>query len=327
MRWRCPRCLTRLDPRDEALHCDRCRADFPVVGGVADLRHPDYLGDDHLADRERARALAAEGERRDVTEVIAAMFRRPDIWTAEIEEHRTRRTLGAPQALRADVRGWLAAAIPKRGVFLDVGCGLGTLIAAAALEGRSGIGIDQSLHLLVAANRLIAAHGGRPVLAAAFAEHLPLAAAAVHGVTMQDVLEHVDSKRATLAEAERVLVPGAALAVVVPNRFSLAAEPHVGIWGVGWLPRRWQRRYVALRTHNPYEHTALPSVSEAVRLLRETRFEWTFSPTPIPDDEVAHFGRRRTVLAHAYNALLANPPGRAFGIWLGPSFRIVATRA
>ncbi len=71
----------------------------------------------------------------------------------------------------ADTR-WLEPCV-SRGIFLDLGCGPGMLLAAAAEEGYQGIGVDVSLVWLVVAHRLIEARGGRPVLAAALAEALP----------------------------------------------------------------------------------------------------------------------------------------------------------
>ena len=328
MIWCCPQCRGQLRDDAEALRCTVCNTVYPVVGGIPDLRAPDLLRPEHLEDRARAERLACDVDRCSVEELIGRIFDRPGYWTPDMAAARVRRTLGQPIVMREDVRGWLSAAVPANGTFLDVGCGLGGLLSAAALEGRHGAGVDQSLHLLLVARRVIAKYGGNPVLAAAFGERLPLTDGAVAGITMQDVFEHVDSKAAVLREASRVLTPGGVLALVMPNRFSIAAEPHVHLWGVGWLPRALQRRYVWWRRRDPYDHTVLPSVWEVARLLRRNTPDFTYAlePAPIPDGEIAHFARRRVALARAYNLLLRKPFTRQLQLYFGPSLRVVAWR-
>jgi SAM-dependent methyltransferase len=65
---------------------------------------------------------------------------------------------------------------------------------------------------------------------------LPLASASVHFVHCAQVLEHVASPRAFLAELRRVLVPGGAAYLTAINRFALR-DPHFGVFGVNYLPR------------------------------------------------------------------------------------------
>ena len=84
---------------------------------------------------------------------------------------------------------------------------------------------------MAARRRTPRACGGDPLLAAAHAEALPLADGAVSGVISLDVIEHVAEPRRYLREIERVLAPGGNTALSTPNRFSLAAEPHVFVWG------------------------------------------------------------------------------------------------
>jgi hypothetical protein len=43
------------------------------------------------------------------------------------------------------------------------------------------------------------------------------------------------------------------------NRYAFGPEPHVGVWGVGYLPRALMNPYVQLVKKIPYEHIYLQS--------------------------------------------------------------------
>ncbi|MEP7132734.1 MAG: methyltransferase domain-containing protein, partial [Acidobacteriota bacterium] len=62
-----------------------------------------------------------------------------------------------------------------------------------------------------------------------------------------DLFEHVHDGVDVAAELARVTAPRGVLVATTPNRFSLSAEPHVGLGGVGLLPRRRISRYVRWR--------------------------------------------------------------------------------
>jgi SAM-dependent methyltransferase len=218
--------------------------------------------------------------------------------------------MAGPQRLRGQLAGWLRSCVAGNGLFLDAGCGAGVLLAGAALEGRRGIGIDVSLVWLLVAARLVRACGGDPLLAAAHAEALPLADGAVSGVISLDVIEHVAEPRRYLREIERVLAPGGNAALSTPNRFSGAAEPHVFVWGVGWLPRRWQKAYVHWRSGRPYNFVRLLSHRELRRVFRtETSLAAEIFAPQIAAEEITHFSWRRTWLAGAYNRLALDEVG------------------
>ena len=106
-------------------------------------------------------------------------------------------------------------------------------------------GVDIALRWLIVARKRLDEEGLAHVpLACGCAERLPFADRTFAGVVAGDVIEHVADQAATLAEAHRVLRPGGRLFLASPNRFSLAPEPHVQVWGVGFLPRRWMAAYV-----------------------------------------------------------------------------------
>jgi SAM-dependent methyltransferase len=232
----------------------------------------------------------------------------------------------APRRLRRDLAGWLNEPTAKS-PFLDLGCGPGMLLAAAAAEGRSGIGLDVSMVWLVVAQRLIEAYGGTAVLAAGFAESLPLADDALEAVVSLDVIEHVGDQEAYLREIDRVTSPGGRIALSSPNRFSLAAEPHVHVWGVGWLPRRWQQRYAEWRSGISYAYTRLLSTGEARELLaRNTHFDCHFLVPAIPEEDIAVSGPRRAILARTYNRAIRFELTKHAALRVGAFFQVAGRK-
>lgn len=181
---------------------------------------------------------------------------------------------------------------------------------------------------LVVARWLILQWGGDPELVAANAESLPLMDGSVAGVVSLDVIEHVADPAAYLSEINRVTVPGGAIALSTPNRYSLAAETHVSVWGVGWLPYSLQKKYVRWRRGAEYELTRLLSVRQVGRLLqRHTSFHYEIQVPPVPEEEIAHFLTYRALLAKLYNRLALLSGMRGLLRTIGPFFRIVGIQA
>jgi SAM-dependent methyltransferase len=282
---------------------------------------------DFLQDREAAQRLAEETHDLTVDELVERVFSSKKGWSAGQIRTRTRQVVEAPARLQAEVRDWLGGCMPHDGVFLDLGCGPGMLLAAAASSGFAGVGVDASMVWLVVARRLIMAWGGQPRLAAGVAEALPFPDGSVAGVVSLDVIEHVADPVPFLREIDRVTRPGGTLALSTPNRFSLAAEPHVFVWGVGWLPRSKQKQYVRWRSGKSYEFTRLLSTWEMSRLLRHhTRFKFEFRVPAIPASEIAEFPARRAVLARGYNTLVRWQIANPLLLRLGPFFRVIGTK-
>jgi SAM-dependent methyltransferase len=328
MIWRCPRCHGRLEDASDGLACRSCGSSYPAFDGIPDLRVPGPSYVDTEADRVAALALLDEMGRLGTEDLVrrAFGFRREGDWMGGRVDERTRRVLECTGVLRRELRGWLRQCLEPGRAVLDAGCGLGSFLVAAAAEGVEAIGVDASLVSLLVARRRIQEGGGRAMLAAAQVEALPLADGAVAGAVSLDVLEHVSDAGRCLAELERVTAPGGFVALATPNRFGLAAEPHVLLWGVGWLPRRWQAGYVARRAGLRYHFVRLLSARELARLLgRHTRLRFGFVLPAVAEAEIARLRPARRLLARTYNAalpwrmlggalLLLVPLLRAFGV-------------
>ncbi|HEU4702731.1 MAG TPA: methyltransferase domain-containing protein, partial [Conexibacter sp.] len=296
--WCCPSCRGALivHEQEARMRCGGCDARYGIYGGVPDLRvdRPAWIDIDE--DRDAAARLERDHRSKSLEDMIRAVFGAQAGRSQHQVDMRTRQVLASPGRLTTQLDGWLRSA--TRSGFLDLGCGPGMLLAAAAGRGASGLGIDVSLLWLVVARRMIAEHGGRATLCAGFAESLPLRDASVPAIVSLDVIEHVADQRRYLAEIDRIAADGATLALATPNRFSLSAEPHVHVWGVGWLPARFQARYVFARSGRPYEFVRLLSVPGLARLLRRhTRIRGRFLVPPVPDEEIESYHPRRARLA------------------------------
>ena len=124
--------------------------------------------------------------------------------------------------------------------------------------------------LLLAKKRFDEAGITNAVFVCASAVDLPFADDAFDVLNATDVVEHMPDQRRFLAEAHRVMAAGACFFFNSPNRYSLVTrEPHVWLWGVGWLPRRWQEPYVRWRLGRAYRGKRLLSSFELSRLTRE----------------------------------------------------------
>jgi SAM-dependent methyltransferase len=325
--WRCPRCHDLLHEADADVRCVACGQRYGRVGDILDLRVEGPSWIDRETDRADARRLldVSGGDRAE--SLIRHVFSQRPGWDRARVESRARAVAMAPERLRGELQHWLAPALRAEAPLLDLGCGPGMLLAATANTGPASIGVDVSLVWLVVAQRLIREWGGVPVLAAALAEALPLANGVVGGVLSLDVIEHVADRGSYVREIDRVLRPGGFIALSTPNRFSLAAEPHVGVWGVGWLPRRWQRPYAEWRSGNSYASTSLLSARELQWLLATgTQLESRVMAPSIPAADVAQFPAYRRVLARVYNRLLVHARLQRLFLFVGPFFRVVGTK-
>jgi SAM-dependent methyltransferase len=328
--WACPRCRGGLDARDDSFSCRPCDERYPIVGGaggIPDFRSQEFSRSNLADDRAQALRLLAQVEGHSAEETIRHIFAARPHWTPAQIERRTREVLAAPARLETQLGGWLEAALVAPSPLLDIGCGPGGLLGAVAARGGDPIGIDTSLSWLIAARVVLRERGLRARLAAAHAEALPLADDAVGATVSLDVIEHVNSPSRMLCEVDRVTQTGGVFLFSTPNRYSLAAEPHVGVWGVGWLPRSLQAPYVQWRRGDAYEGTQLLSGAEIARLVRaHTRLDLRLETPSISHDDIALFSPYRARLALLYNRLAAVPALRPLWLRFAPFYRATCSK-
>ena len=298
--------------------CHSCDRKYPVVAGLPDLRLASdrYLGLD--AERAKARTLADRGPGTDLLGLAGDYYAMTD----DVDDRRRARYLAHIEG--AEARGAaLAALLPAGGRVLEVGCGTGGLLASAIGAGRRIVGVDIALRWLVLARRRLADRGMFATLIGAGADRLPWPDATFDALVADSLLEHLDDPAAALREWRRVVRPGGRLHLWSPNRHSMATDPHVGLWGLGWLPDAWAGPYVRLRRGCVWP-IRLRTGMEARRLAVEAGWSNVRVGTPEPWAEPGSALGRLAV--GGYRAARRSRAGRLALTRFGPLWQLEADR-
>ena len=138
-------------------------------------------------------------------------------------------------------------------------------------------------------------------------------------------LEFTRDPSRVLAECARVLRPGGTLVLNTVNRFSVLPEPHVGLWGVGFLPRAWQAPYVRWRGRGDFSGVGLLARRELERLASPHLANVILEPADLP--EALGRGPAARLALRAYGHLRSLAPSRFLLRRLGPEWDARLTRA
>lgn len=170
------------------------------------------------------------------------------------------------------------AQVVPGGTYLDVGCGLGDMVAAAEAVGMRAMGVDLSPIAVDIGRRF-----GRDLRRGALAEHA-FADEAFDSISMYHSLEHMPEPQLIVRECARILKPGATLMVAVPNFGSLSHRVFGGDWRHLDPPYHLQQ----------FVSQSLRQVGEAAGLvLRELKSE---SFAAHVEDEFALWARRHLLI-------------------------------
>lgn len=206
-----------------------------------------------------------------------------DTLVAEKQRRRARHPLrealddrldGLRQRLRRD-RGALYRKLFAPGAVLDVGCGGGV----AAPEPFTPFGIEISKKLAERSNELMARRGGRAVCAPAIDGIREFPDGHFSGVILRSFLEHELQPKQVLKEVARVLQPGGAAFVRVPNFGSVNRRvmgaswcgfrlpDHVNYFTVGSLRRMAGEAGLAVSLLNPLRLPLDDNINAVMRLV------------------------------------------------------------
>jgi SAM-dependent methyltransferase len=135
---------------------------------------------------------------------------REDFWTEHWGGHSVDELLAVASA--SPLTALITGALPRAGLVLEAGCGLGQYVILLRRLGWRVAGVDRSVTALAAARRAAAVP-----LAASDLRALAIRTGAVAAYVSLGVVEHdPDGPGAILAEARRVLAPGGVLVLSVP---------------------------------------------------------------------------------------------------------------
>lgn len=321
MFWTCPDCHGDLTQGPAALTCTACDRRYPVVADLPDFRVDKPAWIDFDRDRDRALLIDEMIRTQGLEAAIYDVFHSSRGFDAAKCRFRTRQVLAGADKYDLQLAGWLAGVTATP--ILEVGVGPGQLTMALARRGITVHGIDVSMEWLMVAKHWARAQGTAPVLAGAMAEKLPVTSASVASFVSLDVIEHVGDQDLYTREMARVLRPGGRYALVTPNRYSLSPEPHVGVWGVGYLPRRLQAPWVRAVAGVGYDYTRLLSAGETRRLFaRNAAPAPTLTFPPIAAAEIGLFSPFKARLARMYNTVISAALFRPVAPLVGAYYQI-----
>ncbi len=265
----CPLCKNRVVRRNDSLVCRSCDKTYPIVLGIPDLR----VYEDPLIpiedDYRKSAIIAAESEKRNFADLVRFYWSLPTYphTPPHLKERFIRQVLSQDDRIRSHARRF-----PGGRRFLDVGCGTAAFAKVASSRYRLSVGCDVAFRWLLIARKRLEEAGLPANLVCCCADHLPFVDGAFDGVGSISLLEHLEVQNKAISEFERVTAPGGLMFISTSNRFSAGLEPHVRIWGVGFLPRRWMPIYVRLLRGIEYEKKYQVSKFELRRLLENAGF-------------------------------------------------------
>lgn len=327
----CPHCMAHLDLTNEICHCRGCDRNFPVLLGIPDLRISMDAWVDYEADRDLANSLAAMFDAESSRGLIEKYWRARGETDDGVLQSRVQYICRTESKYREQLStaDWMGSPSTEFGRrrCLELGCGPGGFLLAAAEHFDLAVGVDICLAWLVIARKRLEERGRKGLLLCACAERLPIANEQFDLVGLFDTIEHVTDRGRTLRDVFRVTRLGGRVVCTTPNRFSLAAEPHVGVWGVGFIPRAWMPWYVHWRAGKQYHHTHLLSIFQLRALFkRHSAFACDFQVPTIWEGEIRAFRPVKRALARAYNSILRFRLIRLLLLLVAPFFLIVGSK-
>jgi SAM-dependent methyltransferase len=327
----CPQCKRDLAAGPESYHCEACARSYPIVLGIPDFRvFPDpYIGID--ADHQKGRRIAERAKDANFRTLVEYYWSITPDEPPEMAQRFTAQALAAANRGRhlLDAQSMIRTQL-QRGSntrVLDLGSRTGGLLLAAAERADQVVGIDIAFRWLIIARKRLEEAGRSAQLTCCCAEFLPFRETTFDLVLAENLLEHTTRQQQCIEEAHRVLNPAGIFFATTWNRLALAPEPHVRLWGVGWLPHALAKRYVQSRKGVNYEHVHLLSVFQLTRMTARTSFGRCAIELPrFSEAELTNVSALQRRLVSIYHLMKDWPLIRALLLLLAPVFHIVCLR-
>jgi len=304
--------------------CGICNRDYPEVAGIVDFRICEDPYIDIPADRSKALRIAGEADRLTFEELVAYYYS----ITPEVPDDLGRHYLNhhvagvkRGEGILNRMRTYQLSKQAEPGVdLLDLGCGTGGFLAAASARGAACVGADIALRwLVIARSRFRDLNCSDITLVCACADHLPFVANSFDVVLAENLIEHCSDTTKLLSEIKRIRRSGGAFLARTINRFAMGPEPHVGVWGVGYLPRRLMNGYVQLVKGIPYEHIHLESFGSLDLSIQKVGDASLETKVPlITEADYAHHPQWKQQLFKLYSGMMRMPILGSLICHLGP---------
>jgi SAM-dependent methyltransferase len=328
----CPRCRGSLDAWAARYECRACGRMYPIIAGIPDFR---IYADPYIGikdDRAKGLRLHQAAASRSFAELVGYYY----AITPEVTPDQARRFQA--HHIAGVTRGWgmldrltrygLVTSDRLAGRWLDLGCGTAGFLAAANCSALSLVGVDIAFRWLVIAQRRLDELGRSDIrLVCACADHLPFPDHYFDLVVAESLLEHTSAPGAVLAEVGRVRRARSAFMARTVNRYAPAPEPHVGVWGVGFLPRRLMNPYVRWRKGISYQHITLQSARSLRQLARAAgQTDLTIRCPLLSRADYQHHSPAQQRIFTLYHALAAGVPALRPLLALASPYLDIASR-
>ena len=326
----CPRCKGPLTSLTDSYRCPVCQAPYPIILGIPDFRvFPDpYI--DIEADHRKGRRIAERARDSNFKELVEYYWSLTPDEPTEMARRFTVHALAAVERGRylLDSHSVVKTKLQESDArVLDLGTRTGGLLTAVAERGRSAIGIDIAFRWLIIARKRLEEANLQAPLVCCCAEFLPFRNETFSLVLAENLLEHTARQRSFIEETHRVLKPGGVFFATTWNRLALAPEPHVRLWGVGWLPIGLAKRYVKFRKGVSYDHGRLLSAFQLARMVRRTSFRRCAIVLPtFSAAELANVSSTQRLAVGLYHRIKDWPFFRGLLRIFGPVLHLVCVR-
>ena len=320
----CPRCRGSLEELPSAYACAACALEFPILHGIPDFR---LRSDAYLSlEEERAKAKRlAEHQAPSFAERLAFYYTITDDVTSEQAQRFMAYNHNGPALARPS----LDHLQPRTGQrFLDLGCGSGGGLLAAADSGAALIGVDIALRWLVLCKTRLEEQGVEALLVCADVEALPFAPGSFDRVLANDLLENAYDVPKALACMAQAMAPGAELWASGSNKYGLGPHPSTRLWCVGFLPSGLRSALLRrLRGVDSLRHVQLISPLGLGRLARRLGLRCKrLAPKQIPTGGDLKYAGADRFWVGLYARLSRLPFLSQLMLLLGPAFEIHLTR-
>lgn len=324
IRFVCPKCRGKLKIIETGYTCAACVKIYSLHAGIPDFRvFPDpFLT--YEEDHERTEIVLGALENLEFEKLLEYYWSFSDITpvalrpkfvkSALLGEHRARQTI---KVIERKIKN------PIKKV-LEIGCGTGNFLAAAASVYDKNIGIDVAMRWLHLSRRRFMDLGIEiPPLICCNAEFLPFEDNSFDLMVASSTLEFVSDQSKVLSESVRVLGENGAFYINTVNRFSIAKDPYAYLWGVGFLPRKFQARYVKWRREASYENIKTLSYPEIKKLAEKYFSVVEFALPDVSFSVLKEFSFWMRFQINIYSALKKIPPFPFLLKRLGPGWNLI----